>query len=43
MYEDYEIDRLADTFWDFVNSICLATCSPAYVKGEIELTFEPHE
>jgi len=43
MYEDYEIHGLADTFWDFINEICLKPCPPAYLRGEIELTFEPHE
>ncbi len=43
MYEDYKLDRLADTFWGFVTKICLVSGPPGYVQSENELTFEPRE
>ena len=41
---DYEeTNRLADTFWDFINNVCINASSPAHALHEIELTFEPVE
>lgn len=40
--EDYEtLTRLSDTFWDFINNICLSDTRPDGSKREIELVFEP--
>jgi hypothetical protein len=41
IYEGNEVDRLADTFADFIDNICLTSAPPAYEQDEVELTFNP--
>ena len=42
LYRDYDVERLANSFWDFVNDICLKSGLPGYAKvGRITKTFEP--
>jgi hypothetical protein len=42
LYRDYDVERLASSFWEFVNDICLESGLPGYAKvGPITKTFEP--
>jgi hypothetical protein len=44
LYRDYKVERLSDSFWGFINEICLGTGVPAYDNSTpIDFTFEPGE
>lgn len=42
MYRNYKVERLAASFWSFVNDVCLGTGVPGYDNaGGIDLVFSP--
>jgi hypothetical protein len=42
MYRNWRVERLCDTFWAFINDICLGTGVPGYDNSEgVELVFSP--
>lgn len=42
LYRNYKVERLATTFWSFINDVCLGTGLPAEDNtGGIDLVFSP--